>query len=247
MRDWFRIQNTMTAAKTLLISVVWVALLGGCGKPQPVAKAAQPKTDIFDELDFKTNGPAAWGAKRVPELPLQELLQRVQYLEAQAAINQTNMEVMFQNMQALANYCAAKVQPSPQKQEVQVAPPQQPAATVPITQQPQTLPALLIYGGSGHRVFLGCLNCDSTIPASILNESGQYGKSGRYNEPNIWNEYGTFGSKFSDSSPWNRFAEHPPIIVDQEGNSYGYFTANTFHQGRTKIPEALLLIQAKRD
>ena len=51
-----------------------------------------------------------------------------------------------------------------------------------ISLQAQTL---LIYGGSDHDVFLGKLNADC------------------YDSESIWNEYGTYGSKYSSKSIWN--------------------------------------------
>lgn len=50
-----------------------------------------------------------------------------------------------------------------------------------VSLQAQTL---LIYGGSDHDVFLGKLNADC------------------YDSESIWNEYGTYGSKYSSKSIW---------------------------------------------
>ena len=41
---------------------------------------------------------------------------------------------------------------------------------------------LHLYGGKNHDVYLGCLNCDA------------------YNSNSIWNEYGTYGSKYNSNS-----------------------------------------------
>lgn len=76
-----------------------------------------------------------------------------------------------------------------------------------VSLQAQTL---LIYGGSDHDVFLGKLNADC------------------YDSESIWNEYGTYGSKYSSYSPWNEYASTPPVVVDSRGNFYGYLTANEF-------------------
>ena len=58
-----------------------------------------------------------------------------------------------------------------------------------------------------------------------------YGTHGsRYSSDSIWNRYGTYGNKYSSSSPWNRYSsiEDVPILVDDNGNFYGYFTINSF-------------------
>jgi hypothetical protein len=55
------------------------------------------------------------------------------------------------------------------------------------------------------------------------------------NGRSIWNQFGNYGSKFEDTSPWNKFASHPPVIVDPNGGFYGYFTASTFFGKRTTI------------
>lgn len=93
--------------------------------------------------------------------------------------------------------------------------------------------ALLLYGGDGHKTFLGCLNCVDTSDISVCNDVGKYGSD--VEENSIWNDVGTFGSDVSSSSPWNDVSDDAPIIVDNEGNSYGYFSVNTVHHDRTQI------------
>lgn len=92
-----------------------------------------------------------------------------------------------------------------------------------VSLQAQTL---LIYGGSDHDVFLGKLNADCYDSESIWNEYGTYGS--KYSSKSIWNEYGTYGSEYSSYSPWNEYASTPPVVVDSRGNFYGYLTANEF-------------------
>lgn len=89
-----------------------------------------------------------------------------------------------------------------------------------VSLQAQTL---LIYGGSDHDVFLGKLNADCYDSESIWNEYGTYGS--KYSSKSIWNEY---GSEYSSYSPWNEYASTPPVVVDSRGNFYGYLTANEF-------------------
>lgn len=99
--------------------------------------------------------------------------------------------------------------------------------------------ALNIYGGSSHKVYLGCVNCDDYNTNSIWNENGTYGNS--YNANSIWNDYGTYGSDYSQYSPWNAYATYPPVIVDKVGNFFGYFTVNAYKTKRWESDLALVL------
>jgi hypothetical protein len=96
----------------------------------------------------------------------------------------------------------------------------------------QSTRALLLFGGHDHKVFLGCLNCSARATGSVCNKLGA---GSTFKSESIWNKFSDFGSKFSDDSPWNRFGNSAPIIVDEDGGSYGYFSANKFHQARTRI------------
>lgn len=84
---------------------------------------------------------------------------------------------------------------------------------------------LHLYGGKNNDVYLGCLNCNNYDSDSIWNEYGTYGSS--YNTNSIWNEYGTYGNEYNSYSPWNSYGSDPPVVVDKEGNFYGYFTVNS--------------------
>jgi hypothetical protein len=95
-------------------------------------------------------------------------------------------------------------------------------------------PALLLYGGNNHRVFLGCLNCGRFDVASVCNKCGTYGS--RFSADSIWNGFGEYGSRFSVYSPWNRFSTEAPVVVDGQGNFYGYFTSNRYQPKRTDYP-----------
>lgn len=94
-------------------------------------------------------------------------------------------------------------------------------------------PELLLFGGKNRNTFLGCLNCSRFDTGSVCNQFGDQGS--RFNSESIWNRFGEYGSQFSAYSPWNRFASDPPVIVDREGNFYGYFTSNRTHKQRTTI------------
>lgn len=92
----------------------------------------------------------------------------------------------------------------------------------------QTAGALLLYGGSNHDEFLGCLNCSEFDSESLCNEFGTYGSE--FSGDSIWNEFSQFGSAFSSSSPWNEFAvgSDVPVVVDESGGFYGYLTINEY-------------------
>lgn len=97
----------------------------------------------------------------------------------------------------------------------------------------QSPKALLLFGGSDHKTFLGCLNCVDTSGASVCNDVGEFGSDVAANS--IWNDVGTFGSDVSPFSPWNDVSTDAPVIVDRDGNSYGYLSTNTAHHDRTRI------------
>lgn len=101
---------------------------------------------------------------------------------------------------------------------------------------------LLLFGGTGHKTFLGCLNCSKYDSGSVCNKYGEHGS--KYAADSIWNKYGNFGSKYSSESPWNKYASEPPVIVDEAGNFYGYLTANSFNPKRTRIKVLVILTDA---
>jgi hypothetical protein len=100
--------------------------------------------------------------------------------------------------------------------------------------------ALLLYGGDYHDQFLGCINCSDTSKVSIWNTLGKYGND--LNSDCIWNSLGKYGNNISSYSPWNSTASYPPIIVDQQGRSYGYLTANSW-KNPSKLGIAQILIE----
>lgn len=92
---------------------------------------------------------------------------------------------------------------------------------------------LLLFGGSDHKTFLGCLNCSKYDSGSVCNKYGTHGS--KYNSDAIWNSYGTYGSKYSNESPWNQYANNGPVIVDNSGNFYGRLSSNKYAAERTRI------------
>ncbi len=101
--------------------------------------------------------------------------------------------------------------------------------------------ALHLYGGKGHDVYLGCLNCSRYDASSIWNSYGTYGS--RFSATSIWNSFGNYGSEFSATSPFNRYAMDPPVIVDAEGGFYGYFTVNEYKGKRADFQLVLVIYQ----
>lgn len=89
---------------------------------------------------------------------------------------------------------------------------------------------LLLFGGEGHDDFLGCLNCDQYSGEAICNELGSFGNS--FRSSSIFNGFGPYGNSFNQSSPWNQFSRSTsvPVVVDRDGNFYGYFTINAFRR-----------------
>ena len=92
---------------------------------------------------------------------------------------------------------------------------------------------LKIYGSADHDVYLGKLNASKFDSESIWNSFGTYGN--HYNSNSIWNSYGTYGSEYSSYSPFNEYASNPPVLVDDDGNFYGYFTINTYKSKRANF------------
>ena len=88
---------------------------------------------------------------------------------------------------------------------------------------------LLLYGGNNNS-FLGCLNCNFKLRISVWNKQGPYGSV--LSTVSIWNQQYEFGNEASPLCPWNPYASTPPVVVDTNGNFYGFFTANTNQQSR---------------
>jgi len=89
--------------------------------------------------------------------------------------------------------------------------------------------ALLLYGGSEHKTFLGCLNCSKTDPNSVHNLYGTYGNA--YSGTSIFNHFSEYGSAYSATSACGTYASDPPVVVNQQGQSYGRLTLNLYAPG----------------
>ena len=85
---------------------------------------------------------------------------------------------------------------------------------------------IMIFGGSGHDTYLGCLDCPASARDSIFNEQGDYGHCA--GGDNLFCR-GDF-AKFSPTGGFNKYsacasgASDPPVIEDQQGTYYGRFS-----------------------
>jgi hypothetical protein len=106
---------------------------------------------------------------------------------------------------------------------------------------------LLLFGGSNHDEFLGCLVCNEYSAESVCNEYGKYGNE--YGS-NMWNEYSSpYGNEYSSSSPWNEYSSSNsvPVLVDRQGNFYGFFTINEYRSNAVDFAGQLKKIYKMHD
>lgn len=96
------------------------------------------------------------------------------------------------------------------------------------TQASAQTPQILIFGGSGHRDFLGCLNCGETDSSSVWNDISKYGWQ---NDIGVWNDISPYGNSFGPQSACNDIANDPPVLVDRQGNFYGRLSINELVTG----------------
>jgi len=85
---------------------------------------------------------------------------------------------------------------------------------------------LMIFGGEGHKTYLGCLNCSEHDSDSVFNTYGEYGSS--YAVDRIASHYGQFGSPYAIYSARNPYSNDPPVVVDGAGRFYGQLTLNVY-------------------
>src|SRR5579883_1940199 len=74
----------------------------------------------------------------------------------------------------------------------------------------QGSPEVLIFGGQGHREFLGCLNCSEMSPNSVWNDMSQYGWGNGFA---TWNPFGPYKNPYGSESACNEYANDPPVLV----------------------------------
>lgn len=106
---------------------------------------------------------------------------------------------------------------------------------------------MLLFGGIGHKEFLGCFDCGKYASGSICNKYGQHGS--KYSSESIWNKYGNFGSKYNSSSPWNKYSSSSdiPVLVDRGGGFHGYFSINSYRDDAVKFSRTLKQIYEEND
>lgn len=99
----------------------------------------------------------------------------------------------------------------------------------------------LLFGGSGHDQFLGCWQCNAFEADSICNE---FGKGSIFLADGIFNQFSQFGSQFSSEGVWNAYSSSRsvPVLVDQSGVFYGYFTINQYRSDAVDIAADLAMI-----
>ncbi len=96
---------------------------------------------------------------------------------------------------------------------------------------------IMIFGGAGHRTYLGCLSCSKYDYDSVFNEFGPNGS--KFSSESIHNHFSEYGSKFSMYSACSKYASDPPVMVDKKGGFYGRLTLNRFHPDATKVDTIL--------
>lgn len=87
---------------------------------------------------------------------------------------------------------------------------------------------ILIFGGSEHKDFLGCLSCNEYSSDSVWNDMSTFGWR---NGLGKWNSFGPYVNSFSGQSACNQFASDPPVLVDRQGNIYGRLSVNEYISG----------------
>lgn len=109
--------------------------------------------------------------------------------------------------------------------------------------QPSNQVKIMIVGTNKYGkpdIYLGCLNCVSSIQDSILNLNGMYGSNkGRVS---IFNTHCPYGSPNSNFSVCNNNALHPPMVIDSQGVFYGLITLNTNLPNAIKDPRILIFL-----
>lgn len=96
---------------------------------------------------------------------------------------------------------------------------------------------IMVFGGTDHKTYLGCLSCSEYSSESVFNQYGNYGSA--YSNTSITNPYSQFGSQYSATGACNPYASDPPAVVDQLGDFLGYLTLNEYKSGAITNPNIL--------
>lgn len=101
---------------------------------------------------------------------------------------------------------------------------------------------LYLYSDEDKSIYLGKLVTNEFDSESIYNEFGTYGS--KFNVLSIWNEFSIYGSKFSTYSAFNQYALNPPFIVDKNGYYVGRLTVNSYINGAISPDDLYSLLQS---
>ena len=101
---------------------------------------------------------------------------------------------------------------------------------------------LMLFGGPDHKQYLGCVVCNEFSSDSICNGFGHYGNE--FSTEGMFQEFAGFGNDFSPDSPWNEFSTSTsvPVLVDENGAFFGYFTINESRPDAVKVSQQLHLL-----
>ncbi|ERN54328.1 stalk domain-containing protein [Alkalihalophilus marmarensis] len=89
--------------------------------------------------------------------------------------------------------------------------------------------SLSLVADNSQRTYLGKATTNTYDSESIFNEYGSYGS--KYGSYSIWNSYGSYGSPYATYSAFNDYTSTPPILIDAEGTVYGRVTTNSYLPG----------------
>ena len=108
-------------------------------------------------------------------------------------------------------------------------------------------PKLMLFGGRDHKQYLGCIVCNEFSSDSICNGFGKYGNE--FSTEGMFQEFSGFGNDFSPDSPWNESSASTgvPVLVDENGAFYGYFTINDSRSDAVKFSHQLHLLYEQND
>jgi hypothetical protein len=111
----------------------------------------------------------------------------------------------------------------------------------------QAIAKTMLFGGPGHKEYLGCLDCSEFSPDSICNGFGKFGNE--FSSSGVFNEFAGFGNEFSSKSPWNEFSnsDEVPVLVDDQGKFFGYFTINKHRHNAVSFASVLYALYKGRE
>ena len=109
---------------------------------------------------------------------------------------------------------------------------------------------ILIFGGTNHEDFLGCLTCNPYSNDSVFNKFSRYGWE---NDFGIWNPFGQYRNQYSRVSACNEYTSNSPVLVDRLGTYYGRLTINQYSiesicgiRGNAQICKILMIMCSRR-